>query len=137
MSPRKKVTRKKPADVPVSAPVPKPTDGRPSLADAKALAKASAKTQQAASDRPGAVMNGEAGLEYYYWDALEVDEAYQVKLRVLLGQKGYWKTDGDEYVGSVPHAEIWATYAEVKKELDKATAKRHRLLKQRVAGKMT
>ena len=134
MATHKKPARRKASSVPITAPVPPPRDGRPSLAEAKGLAKDSARRHASQSASPGAVSNQEDGLAYYYWDALELAEDRQVKLRVLLGQKGYWKSEGSEYVAGVPHAEIWATYDEVKRELDKATARRHNKLKQQVSG---
>ena len=134
MAPKKPALRKA-AKVPVSAPVPPPRDGRPSVAEARDLARASAKRREDQASSPGAVANVESGLVYYYWDALELAEDRQVKLRILLGQKGYWVTKGDEFVPGVPHAEIWATYVEVKRELDRATARRHKKLKEQVSGK--
>ena len=129
MATKRTVKRRKPSEVPVSAPIKKPTDGRPSLEDARGLAKQSIKSDQTNTDRPGSVQNAEPGLDYYYWDALELDEARQVKLRLYLSGRGYWKTSGEEYVSGVPHAEIWATYDEVRRDLDKARRRKYKKLR--------
>ena len=134
---RKKLFKKDPASVPVSAPrPPAPTDGRPTLKESRATARATLKTGSETRSRPGEVVNGEGGLVYYYWDALEVDEARQIKLRLLLESRGYWKSKGSEYVPGVPHAEVWATYVEVKAELDRETKRRHDRMKKAVSGKV-
>jgi hypothetical protein len=129
-------TAKEVASVPVTAPKP-PTDGRPSLAEAKQVVRSTLKNQGKTEERPGEVANQEKGLVYYYWDALDVGEARKAKLRILLASRGYWKTEGDEYVPHVPHAEIWATYVEVKKQLDRDTKRRHDRLKRSVTGQVS
>lgn len=134
---RKKLFKKDPASIPISAPRPTmPTDGRPSLKDARSTARATLKAGSETRSRPGEVENAEGGLVYYYWDALEVDEARQIKLRLLLESRGYWKSRGSEYVSGVPHAEVWATYVEVKLELDRETKRRHDRMKRAVSGKV-
>ena len=129
MAKKTKKTKAEVKAIPVSAPVPKPVDGRPSLADARKQAKAGLKAEQTGTENPGAVANKEPGLQYYYWDALELTEEYQEKLRIMFAGRGYWKTKGAEYVPNVPHAEIWATYDEVYKEIRTASKKRWLKLK--------
>ncbi len=124
-------------DVPVTAPRAKATGGRPSVADAKRQAKSSIAAANERSDRPGQVSSAEPGLVYYYWDALEVDAARIARLRLMLEGRGYWKADGPEHVPGVPHAEIWATYAEVKRELDRGVKRRHDQIKRRLSGRKT
>jgi hypothetical protein len=119
-----------PKTVAVSAPRPKTKPGRPTLAEAKKIAKGA--TQRAKSARPGMVENQDPDLHYYYWDALELTEARQVKLRLMLEGRGFWKSDGDEYVQGVPHAEIWATYKEVQAQLEEESKRKHDEIKRRL-----
>jgi len=129
-----KRTKEEIAQIPVSAPVPKHADGRPSLSEAKAIAKEGLKAKELSLDKPGQVANKEPGLAYYYWNALEVEEDRMARLRIMFAQKGYWKCTGEEYVPGVPHAEIWATYKEVYKQLEKASAKRWEEKKRALLG---
>jgi len=129
-----KKTKQEIEQIPVSAPVPKHVDGRPSLAEAKAIAKEGLKAKEMGLEKPGQVANKEPGLEYYYWNALEVEEDRMARLRIMFAQKGYWKCTSDAFVPGVPHAEIWATYKEVYKQLEKANAKRWEEKKRALLG---
>ena len=120
--------------VPVSAPVPVHTDGRPSLDQARQILKDGLRAQQDASERPGKVTKQEIGLVYYYWDAMDVAEDRQERLRIMLAQRGYWKCEGPEHVPGVPHAEIWCTYEEVYKQIAAASKKRWEKQKRAVTG---
>ena len=122
------------AEIEISAPVIQHTDGRPSLAEARGILKEGMKAAKHAHAYPGQVMNQEPGLVYYYWDALSVEDDRIERLRLMFGQKGYWKVSGDEYVPGVPHAEIWATYSEIHSELQKASKKRWEEKKRSLLG---
>lgn len=131
MAEDKKKTRKRKAKpkaevdaVPVSAPIKKPTDNRPSLAEAQKTLKEGLRARQSQATKPGKVLNTEEGLAYYYWDAMELADAYQAKLRLMFSERGYWKAEGGEYVPGVPHAEIWCTYEEIYKQIAADSTKR-------------
>lgn len=120
-----------PALVPITKPRPKTKGSRPTLAEAKAIAKGAVKRAQTMVH--GAIENKDASLEYYYWDGLEVEQSRQIKLRLMLEGRGYWKADGDEFVQGVPHAEIWCTYAEVYAEIKKESKRKYQAAKRRLS----
>tara|TARA_R110000824_G_scaffold131166_1_gene293086 strand:+ start:5180 stop:5575 length:396 start_codon:yes stop_codon:yes gene_type:complete len=84
---------------------------RPSVADA--MATANRHNDGRTGRQPGTIVNGEPGLEYYWLDPPEIKEGRLRKIRDSLRERGYWKTDGDEYVPECSTAEVWATYEEV------------------------
>lgn len=127
-------TKEEIAEIEVSAPVPKHEDGRPSLREAREIARQSVKAAEFSKERPGQVASKEPGLAYYYWNSLELSEERVARLRILFAQKGYWKCEGGEYVPGVPHAEIWCTYDEVARDLQKASAKRWEQKKRALFG---
>ena len=136
--PAKKPAKKKPifrkkevADVPVTAPVPAKLGSRPTLEESRRRLRSSQEAKQAGL--PGQVTNKQPDLEYYYWDALELSDERQVRLRLMLGQRGYFKADGSEFVVGVPHAEIWAIYKEVYAEIRKESEKQTKEAQRRVA----
>ena len=125
---------KKAEMVPVTAPMPKNIGSRPTLAESKKRAQAARDT--ASSSRPGQILNCDKTLEYYYWDALELSDERQVRLRLMLGERGYWKADGAEHVSGVPHAEIWCIYKEAYETHRRASEEAHKKAKRRIAQGM-
>ena len=84
---------------------------RPSVADA--LSKAKKHNEGRKGRQPGTVVGVETGLVYYWFDPTEIREGRARKLRDTLQERGYWKSDGDEYVPECSTAEVWCTYEEV------------------------